>query len=224
MKNKNIEEWQQIFEEILVNYSQNDDAHSIGHIRRVWKVAQQIMEMIEKEQTLPIQEIDKEVVLAACYFHDIVNVPKNSSERQKASFLASLEAEIILNSITKKDFPKRKVVAVKHCIEAHSFSANVACQTIEAKIVQDADRMEAIGNIGIARVFYTAGRLGSQLFDVQDPYASNRPLDDTKFALDHFYTKLLKLQNTFQTQAGKEIATLRTQKMLIFLEGLAQEI
>lgn len=78
--------------------------------------------------------------------------------------------------------------------------------TTEAKIVQDADRLEALGAIGLARVFAVSGALGVALFDGEDPFAQHRPLDDKRYALDHFQTKLLKLPQTMQTARGKQLA------------------
>lgn len=69
-----------------------------------------------------------------------------------------------------------------HAIEAHSFSAGIAPQSLEAKIVQDADRLEALGAIGLARVFAVSGALGVPLFDAHDPFADARVLDDRAFA------------------------------------------
>lgn len=65
--------------------------------------------------------------------------------------------------------------------------------------MQDADRLEALGAIGLARVFAVSGSLGVALFDGEDPFAQHRPLDDKRYALDHFQTKLLKLPQTMQT-------------------------
>ncbi|HDO7482899.1 TPA: HD domain-containing protein, partial [Escherichia coli] len=75
-------------------------------------------------------------------------------------------------------FPAEKIEAVCHAIAAHSFSAQIAPLTTEAKIVQDADRLEALGAIGLARVFAVSGALGLALFDGEDPFAQHRPLDD----------------------------------------------
>ncbi|MCP5995663.1 HD domain-containing protein, partial [Klebsiella pneumoniae] len=86
------------------------------------------------------------------------------------------------------DFPPDRYAAVEHAIEAHSFSAGIAPQSLEAKIVQDADRLEALGAIGLARVFAVSGALGTALFDADDPFAGARALDDKAFALDHFQT------------------------------------
>jgi uncharacterized protein len=120
-------------------------------------------------------------------------------------------------------FPSEKLDAVCHCIEAHSFSAAIVPQTAEAKIVQDADRMEALGAIGLARTFYVAGQMGSKLFCAEDPFAEKRALDDRQFAVDHFETKLLKLPATMKTARGKMEAEKRAAILQRFLEDLRSE-
>ena len=109
-------------------------------------------------------------------------------------------------------------------IVAHSFSANVPPESLEAKILQDADRLEAIGAIGIARVFYIAGKLNSHLFDGADPFGEARELNDKNYALDHFKLKLLGLADTMQTAAGTKLANHRTSSMRRFLDEIAEEL
>lgn len=113
---------------------------------------------------------------------------------------------------------------VEHCIAAHSFSAGIPCETEEAKLVQDADRMEALGAIGLARVFYTGGRMGTGLFDSEDPFAEYRELNDKKYSVDHFETKLFKLPKTMQTEAGREEAEKRAEVLKRYLEDLKLEL
>ncbi len=107
---------------------------------------------------------------------------------------------------------------------AHSFSAGIAPETLEAKVVQDADRLDAIGAIGVARCFATAGAMGSSLFDSDDPFAENRPLDDTRFAVDHFTTKLFKLPEMLNTAAARAEAEGRVDVMRRFLSDLSTEV
>ena len=95
---------------------------------------------------------------------------------------------------------------------------------MEARIVQDADRLDAIGAIGIARCFYVAGRMGSSLYDPADPQAVNRKLDDRTFALDHFGVKLFKVAENFQTKAGQALADSRTRTMRDYVRALLDEI
>lgn len=104
------------------------------------------------------------VILTACYFHDIVSLAKNHPQRQRSSILAAEETRRLLREEFVQ-FPAEKIEAVCHAIAAHSFSAQIAPLTTEAKIVQDADRLEALGAIGLARVFAVSGALSLALFD-----------------------------------------------------------
>jgi uncharacterized protein len=121
-------------------------------------------------------------------------------------------------------FPQDKIPAVRHAIEAHSFSAGIPPVTYEARVLQDADRMEALGAIGIARTFYTAGFLHSRMFHEDDPLGLERPLDDRLYALDHFEVKLLRLPETMQTAAGREMARQRAALLAAFRAQLVSEI
>ncbi|WP_435953047.1 phosphohydrolase [Dryocola sp. BD626] len=210
-----IAQWQARFEHYLHrNWLQDDKAHDVAHFHRVWKTAQRIMEGTEA---------DRLVVLTACYFHDIVNLPKNHPERHLASTQAAAETLRILDQ-QFPDFPHELFDAVAHAVRAHSFSAGIAPQTLEAKIVQDADRLESLGAIGLARVFYTSGALGRPLFDSEDPLASRRELDDATYALDHFQKKLLKLPETMQTEAGRELARLNADFLVHYMAKLCAEL
>lgn len=210
-----IAHWQERFEEYLHhNWLQDDKAHDVAHFRRVWKTAQQIMETTEADWL---------VVLTACYFHDIVNLPKNHPERHLASTQAAQETLRILDAHFPY-FPRTLYDAVAHAVRAHSFSAQIAPQTLEAKIVQDADRLESLGAIGLARVFYISGSLGRPLFDSEDPLACGRELDDSTYALDHFQKKLLKLPESMQTEAGRKLAWLNADFLVNYMAKLCAEL
>lgn len=126
--------------------------------------------------------------------------------------------------MTDLRWPEAKIKTVAHAIEAHSFSANITPVTMEAKIVQDADRLDSLGMLGVARTFYVAGRMGSELYDPQDPEAKHRDYNDTRFCLDHFQTKLLHLADGFQTAAGQRLAQIRHQRLKGFMEQFKEEI
>lgn len=194
--------WQHGFERWLKENHQNDDtAHDISHFRRVWMTAQKIMVH---------HAVEPRVILAACYFHDIVSLPKNHPERRQSSRLAARKTSDILRR-DFPDFPPEHIAAV-------------APQSMEAKIVQDADRLEALGAIGLARVFAVSGALGVPLFDADDPFADARSLDDRAFALDHFQTKLLRLPDTMQTEMGRELARHNADFLIQFMAKLSAEL
>ena len=121
-------------------------------------------------------------------------------------------------------FSGTRLDGLAHAIAAHSFSAGIQSETLEARILQDADRLDAIGAIGIARCFYVAGRLGTALYDPNDPTARNRAPNDAAFALEHFDTKLFKVAELFQTASGAALAQARVSRMRIFVAEFLAEI
>jgi uncharacterized protein len=126
--------------------------------------------------------------------------------------------------LAQDGFPHDRLDAVAHAITAHSFSAGIKPETVEARILQDADRLEALGAIGLARMFLISGRMGGGIVDMDDPMALHRALDDKRFALDHLPVKLLHLADQMQTRTGRLMAEERTEWMLSFRTRLLAEI
>ncbi|WLR93751.1 HD domain-containing protein [Shinella zoogloeoides] len=193
-------------------FAADDGSHDAAHLIRVWKSARRIQAE---------EGGDARVLAAAVLLHDCVSVEKNSPLRREASRLAAEKAASLLAA---EGWNAGDVAAVSHAILTHSFSANIAPETLEAKILQDADRLDAIGMVGAARCFYIAGRMGSGLYDPLDPLAENRPLDDKAFAIDHFEVKLFRLADGFQTAAGARMAGERTQRLRAIRDMLLDEI
>lgn len=189
-----------------------DGSHDIAHILRVFKNAMRIHAQ---------EGGDGRVLAAAVLLHDCVSVEKNSPLRAQASRLAAEKASKILAEL---GWDAADIEAVAHAVTAHSFSANITPETLEAKILQDADRLDAIGMVGAARCFYIAGRMGSSLYDPADPLAKERPLDDKAFAIDHFAVKLFKLADGFQTEAGRALAAERHERLKTVLDLFIDEI
>lgn len=196
----------------LADVMASDPAHDITHVKRV---VQNTLLLTEAESG------NAAVSVPAAWLHDCVSVAKDSPLRKQASRLAADEAVRFLESI---GYPAGLLPQIYHAIEAHSFSANIPTETLEARIVQDADRLEALGAIGIARCFLTGGSMGTPLYEPADPFARNRGLDDRSYTLDHFYCKLLGLEDTMKTAAGRAEAARRTGYMRAFLQNLAAEI
>ncbi|WP_413722421.1 phosphohydrolase [Sodalis sp. RH23] len=210
-----LHEWERRFKEYLEkHFPQDDKAHDLAHFSRVWHTAQKIMHL---------SAADELTVLTACYFHDVVNLPKNHPDRHLASRRAARETIRILAQHFP-DFPAGAYPGVAHAIEAHSFSAGITPETLEAKIVQDADRLESLGAIGLARVFHVAGQLGRGLFHAEDPLALHRPLDDTSYTFDHFQTKLLTLADSMQTEMGRRMAAYNIDYLVTFMSKLCAEL
>lgn len=196
----------------IKNETITDSAHDIAHIERVVRSAR----AIGREE-----QADIEVVLPAAWLHDCIILPKNHPDRKKASTLAAQKAAEFLSTL---NYPANKIPVVAHAIEAHSFSAGLAPKTIEAMIVQDADRLDALGAIGIARCFSVGGALNNSMYHPDDPFAKEREPDDSKWTVDHFYKKLFRLTELLNTDAAKDIAGKRIEYMKAFLEQLSTEI
>jgi len=189
-----------------------DPAHDITHVQRVVRNTRMLTKAENGNTAISVP---------AAWLHDCVSVAKNSPLRKQASKLAADEAVRFLETV---NYPSDLLAPIYHAIEAHSFSANIPPETLEARIVQDADRLEAVGAIGIARCFLTGGSMGTPLYEPSDPFAENRDLDDGRYTLDHFYCKLLGLAETMKTQAGKAEAIKRTGYMKEFLLQIGLEI
>ena len=129
---------------LLPHSIQHDDgAHDAAHLQRVWKNA------------LAIQATeggDLEILAAAVLLHDCVAVEKDSPQRALASWLAAEKASRILD---KLDWPQQRIAAVTHAIESHSYSGGIAPESLEAKILQDADRFSTRSASSASRAVFT---------------------------------------------------------------------
>ena len=190
----------------------NDSAHDFEHIMRVYKNAQKIC---KKEKT------NEKLVLSAALLHDVVSYPKSDKRSKLSSIHSAKKSEQILK---KYDFSKDEITIISGAIRDHSFSQNKVPATLEGKILQDADRLDAIGAIGIARVFATGGSLKRPFYNIDDPFCQTRKPDDKIWTVDHFYQKLLKLEALMNTKSGKIEAKKRTKVLKEFLKQLKQEL
>jgi len=204
--------WQPRLAALAAGSAGSDGAHDASHLERVWRNAQAL---------LPGHpEADALTVMAACYLHDLVNLPKDDPDR---AFASRRSAQLARHQLAWMGFPPERLDGVAHAIEAHSFSAAIAPDTIEAKIVQDADRLDALGAVGLARMFYVSGRMGRALAHGDDPLAERRELDDRAYSLDHIEAKLARLPGMMQTAAGRALGEQRLQALLAFRAAFADE-
>jgi uncharacterized protein len=209
----NLLDWEKQFEDKISQIASTDDpAHDLLHFKRVVRIAKEICKR---------ESGNLEIVVPAAWLHDFVIVPKDSPLRHQASRLSAVKAIEFLSSI---GYPENYQNEIAHAIEAHSFSADIEAKTLEAKIVQDADRLDGLGAIGIARCFATAGILKRAFYENEDPFCKIRTPDDSKFTIDHFYKKLFKIAETLKTKSGAEEGRRRVEVMKHYLNSLQSEI
>lgn len=189
----------------------DDPGHDITHCLRVavWALR------------LSAGAIDPRLVIAAALLHDIVNVPKNSPERASASELSARAASDLL---PLHGFSPADTADVVAAIRTHSFSRGEPPTNDLGRFLSDADRLEALGVIGLFRTISTGVRMGANYFDADDPWAADRPLDDRSYSVDHFFTKLFRLPETLCTERGRREASRRVAFLHSTLQELATEL
>lgn len=193
----------------------HDPAHDIAHVRRVVTNAQTILKHEDAAR------VDEFVTLAACWLHDIVQRPKGTGAPGEAARRSADRALEILDELGVDPDRARHIA---DAVRTHSYSGGEQPATLEAAIVQDADRLDALGAIGLARLFAVAGELRSSLYHPDDPLARTRPLDDRRYALDHIDAKLLKLPALMTTPTARRLAAERAAFLLEFRERLLGEV
>ena len=193
-------------------YAQNDPSHDFAHIMRVYKNAEKICRN---------EKVNERLVLVSVLLHDIVK-KSQSDKRIKSSADLSANKSIII--LKKLKFLDSDIRIVTEAIRNHSFTKKKVSKNIVGKILQDADRLDALGAIGIARVFSVSGAKNRQFYEPNDPFLKNRKADDRKWALDHFFKKLLLLERMMNTKTGKIEAKKRTKVLKSYLTSLKKEI
>ncbi len=203
-----------VYEEIRQRYAGFGDlAHGWEHIQRVYKLA---VLLAEQEQA------DVFIVGMAALMHDMGHLAT-----EKLQHHAERSLTIAQDTLSRYQVPGDAQEAILHAIEAHSFSLGIEPRTLEAKVVRDADRLDALGSIGILRWAITGAvrnKGETEMYHPDDPFAAWHTLDDRRYMLDHFFTKLLKLEGTMATHTGRTLARERTAFMRVYLDEFRKEL
>jgi uncharacterized protein len=203
-----------IYEEIQRRYVGFDDpAHGWEHIKRVFRLAFYIAER---------ESASSFIVGMAALMHDIGHLSADKTQHH-----ADLSMSIASELLRAYSVPADTQEAILHAIAAHSFSLGIKPRTLEAKVVRDADRLDSLGAIGILRWAITGAlrrTSETQTYHPDDPFAEWHTLDDRRYMLDHFFTKLLKLDSTMSTQTGSVLAQQRMAFMRAYLDEFSREL
>ncbi len=200
------------YKNLLMETLPSDSAHDISHLERVVATASKLARA---------EQANLDVVWDAAWLHDCVSVAKDSPLRTQASTMAAEKAASLLTDLGKDE---NHIQQVCHAIAAHSYSAGIQPLSLEAQIVQDADRLDALGAIGVSRCLLVAGSMHSSLYNSQDPFCEQRTPDDKHFCIDHFVVKLFSIAETLNTQSAKHEAESRIAFMRHYLAQLKSEI
>lgn len=171
-----------------------DEIHGLAHVLRVRKLALEIARHTN-------ESIDLEVLEIAALLHDIGRLQSNENHARISAEIARLLLELI-------NYPEEKIKKVVNAILAHSFSERVEPKCIEAQILSDADKLDALGAIGIARVIAYGESVGRSFCE----------------DLKHFKEKILKLKNLMYTNYGKTLANRKSRIVEKFIEEFEREL
>lgn len=201
-----------LLQEVAPLYDGKDPAHDLFHALRVCRTGVAIAEA---------EGADPMIVALASLLHDAASGPKL---RERSGEAEERGLETIKDLLKSWRYPEDVIERVLYAVEVHSYSKGIEPATLEARVLQDADRLDALGAIGIARAFLTGGALGRPLYDPDDPFCRGRDPDDLRWNLDHFYKKILKLEEGMQTETAKREARRRGEVVRRYLSDLEEEI
>jgi uncharacterized protein len=204
-------------EQARSHYSGEDAAHDFEHVLRVLRLAERIGDA---------EGADMEVLRAAVLLHDVARVQEDSGGPCHAQQGAKRAREILAHH------PRQKVEAVAAAIAAHRFRSSTAPTTLEAKVLYDADKLDAIGAIGVARAYAIAGRHGQRLWAEVEPGLAQRSVDEARgdivnarhSPVHEYVFKLSRLKDALFTDSARRIAAGRHAYMVQFFRRLEGEV
>ncbi|MGZ3443123.1 MAG: HD domain-containing protein [Polyangia bacterium] len=189
-----------------------EPAHDALHVARVMASARRIAEA---------EGADVDVCVTAALLHELFNYPKSHPDSSRSGDVCAEHALLLL---AEHGFDEPFRARVAYCIRVHSFSRGIVPETLEAKVLQDADRLDAIGAIGVARLFATSADMKRPFYAPDDPFCRERAPDDKQWGIDHFYRKLLRIGEGLHTATARAIAAERDAFMRAYLAQLEREI
>lgn len=198
--------------EKMLPYFEGGGSHDFSHTERVYKNSLKISEG---------EDVDMDVVRASALLHDVARHKQDCGE---VDCHAEAGAKIALEILKEMGFPEEKIGKVVHAIGVHRHSSDAKAETREAEILQDADRLDALGAITVGRMFATGGKIGNPLYDPKIPLGEMGKGGYSKTTINGFYDKLAKIKpNTFKTKKAREIAKERYRYVMDFAERFKKE-
>jgi uncharacterized protein len=196
----------------------NEPAHDYLHVLRVTASARYIAER---------EGARLAIVVPAALLHELFNYPKGHPDSPRSGEICADHARAVLDELNASrpgTCAPEVIDAIATCIREHPFSRGILPATIEGKVLQDADRLDAIGAIGIARCMATCAEMRRPFYSPTDPFCAQRAPDDKAWGIDHFYTKLLRIPDVLHTTTARAMAAERVGAMKAFLAQLGREI
>ncbi|RQG95247.1 HD domain-containing protein [Natrarchaeobius chitinivorans] len=188
-------------------------AHDWQHVERVGALAETLLECHPREA-------DERTVTLAVFLHDIGREREDRGEIDDHATWGATEAGTVLEDVGARP---ETIERVQHCIRAHRYSNDVDPETLEARLLSDADNLDALGAVGLARVFSYGGENGTA---IHGPTVSTdgNATGDGQSGYDHLHEKILDLPERMYTDPGRELALERARFVREFADRLEAEV
>ncbi len=196
---------------VIELFPKGDPSHDLLHLKRVLKTALFLA---------TTEGGNLEILIPAVLLHDIVQVPKNSPERSSTSEMAALKASEILEPL---GWSKDDIKKIAQAVLEHSYSRGLAATSVESAILQDSDRLDALGAIGLMRMVSCGTLMGTPFYEDSIDVFSKNTYEDRKYIIDHVFTKLIRLPELMNFQWSQAEARKRFEFMEHFLRQLGAE-
>jgi uncharacterized protein len=196
-------------------YVEQDSVHGFDHVLRVLHLVELIA---------PEVGADLEILHAAALLHDAVDAAPNAGGGRASHEIAS--AEFARQVLGEEGWPEERIRAVEHCIRAHRFRSSESPQTVEAKVLYDADKIDDIGAFGVARTLGYAQQAGEPVFAEPSPRFlehGEREPGEPHSAYHEYLFKLRRIVDRLHTEPARRIAAERFRITETFFEQLASE-
>jgi len=203
-------------------------AHDISHVMRVYNMCLHLA----KHET----DVDLDILKTAALLHDIARTKEDKEGHHANVDHAILGADMCETILKKLGYPREKIEQIKHCVITHRFRSRIEPRTKEAKILSDADKLDVLGAIGIARSFTIGGEYGQKIYsdtpvdeyikqNLANGRSNGRIIDPSKHTSNlEFETKFKNIPDKLYTQKATEISKQRLEFMKQFFERLKKEI
>lgn len=208
-----MDKYESVVEEVKKIFSNCRKSHDLDHTERVLNLCLRIGEQ---------ERANLEILKLAAILHDIGREEQDKSHGKLCH--AEIGGTMAKEILEKYKYDETIINQVVHCIKTHRFRKNNPPQSLEAKILYDADKLDAIGAIGIARAYVFSGEVGAKVHDKNVDIENTHVYSKEDTAYREFLVKLIKIKDKLLTNEGRRIAQGRHQFMVDFFNRLNAEV
>ena len=189
-----------------------EPAHDFSHVQRVVKNAISIARA---------EGANEAVCATAALLHELFNLPKNHADSARAGDICASHAEQLLQ---QERAPEAMIGPIVAAIRDHAFSKGVVPTALESQVMQDADRLDALGAIGLARMWATCADMKRPFYAPEDTFCEAREPNDKEWGLDHVFKKLLVIPSKLHLATSRGMAEDRVKHIHAVLDQLKSEL